>query len=53
MIMIACWISVMIIPTGGQYQLWAVPLAVILIAVFSTYVIEKPLARRIRRQFGR
>jgi peptidoglycan/LPS O-acetylase OafA/YrhL len=53
MIMMACWISVMIVPTAGQYQLWAAPLAVILIAVFSTYVIEKPLARRIRRKFGR
>lgn len=51
LIMAACWLSLNINPNAGFYHLWAAPAAVIVIAMFSTYLIEKPLAQRLRRKF--
>lgn len=51
LVMTACWISLSIDPGAGFHHLWAAPAAIILIAVFSTYFIEKPLARWLRRKF--
>jgi peptidoglycan/LPS O-acetylase OafA/YrhL len=51
LIMGFCWLSLMITPAAGQYQLWVVPIVMVLVAIFSTYAIEKPLSRWIRRKF--
>lgn len=48
LIMATCWLSLSIDPSAGFYHLWV---AVILIAIFSTYWIEKPLAEWLRKKF--
>ncbi|HEX7026120.1 MAG TPA: acyltransferase [Gammaproteobacteria bacterium] len=52
LIMIFCWISLMISPNAGAYHLWAAPVAVIIIAIISTYWIEKPIAGWLRRKIA-
>lgn len=52
LVMSACWISLSVNPNAGFYHLWVAPAALIVIAIFSTYLIEKPLAKGLRRKFG-
>lgn len=52
LIMIFCWISLTINPNAGVYHLWVAPAVIIVIAIFSTYWIEKPVAARLRRKFA-
>lgn len=45
-----CWISLLIIPAAGLYHLWVAPIAIILISLASTYWVEKPISKWIRRR---
>lgn len=49
LIMIACWITAQHFSGAGQAQAWAAPLALVLLSIASTYGIEKPLAKKLRR----
>jgi peptidoglycan/LPS O-acetylase OafA/YrhL len=51
LVMWFCGVSLLITPAAGKYQLWVVPVVMVLIAIFSTYVIEKPVSRWIRRKY--
>lgn len=51
LIMAFCWISLLITPAAGWYQLWVAPVVMIVVAIFSTYAIEKPVSRWVRRRF--
>ncbi|SMF53100.1 Peptidoglycan/LPS O-acetylase OafA/YrhL, contains acyltransferase and SGNH-hydrolase domains [Alteromonadaceae bacterium Bs31] len=48
MVMVFCWMSVNIAAGTGVHQVWAAPLGLCLLAMASTYLIEKPLARKLR-----
>lgn len=51
LIMAACWFSLSINPNAGLYHLWVAITAVIVISIFSTFLIEKPLAGWLRKKF--
>lgn len=51
LVMTACWMSLTINPAAGEHHLWAASAGIIALAIFSTYVLEKPMARRLRRRF--
>ncbi|MDQ2078371.1 acyltransferase [Marinimicrobium sp. ABcell2] len=51
MVMTACFVAVMINPQWGNGQLlWAI-IGMLLIAIPSTYLLEKPLAERLRKRW--
>ena len=50
-ILIGSYVSLMINPAIGPYQVWIAIVMIMVLAIPSTYLIEKPLARVIRRKF--
>jgi len=50
-ILIGSYVSLMIIPAIGPYQIWIGIASIMALAIPSTYLVEKPLARAIRRKF--
>ena len=52
LIMIFCWFSLFITPAAGQYQLWVAPVVTVLVSIFSTYIIEKPISRWMRKKYS-
>ncbi len=52
-VMIFLFISLLISPATGQYQFIAASLCMVLLAIFSTYILEKPLSKWVRRKWLR
>lgn len=52
-VMIFLFISLLISPATGQYQFIASSLCMVLLAIFSTYILEKPLSKWVRRKWLR
>ncbi len=50
LVMTFCWLSLMIDPDSGRHHLWAATLGIIVLGIFSTYVLEKPAAKWLRRK---
>ena len=50
-ILVGSYVSLMINPAIGPYQIWIAIVMIMVLAIPSTYLIEKPLARVIRRKF--
>jgi peptidoglycan/LPS O-acetylase OafA/YrhL len=50
-ILIGTYVSFAINPALGPYQIWIAIALIMLLAIPSTYLIEKPIARAIRRKF--
>ncbi len=50
-ILIGCYVSLMFIPAIGPYQIWIAIAFIMALAILSTFLVEKPLARVIRRKF--
>lgn len=50
-ILIASYVSLTVNPAIGPYQIWIAIVSIMALAIPSTYLIEKPLARVIRRKF--
>lgn len=50
LVMVACWIAISINPELGDYQLIYACVGIIILSIISTYGIEKPIARWIRRK---
>jgi len=53
MVITGCFIAVMINPQLGHGQLLWASLAMVILAIFSTYCLEKPLARKLRKRWLR
>ncbi|WP_075185035.1 acyltransferase family protein [Teredinibacter haidensis] len=51
MAMALCWSTAASFSGTGYQQVWAAPLGLALFSVISTYWIEKPIARKLRRKF--
>lgn len=52
LVMVFCWLAVSINPALGQTQFYVASAAMVLLAIISTYGIERPLARKLRRRLG-
>lgn len=50
LVMMGCGVAVMANPNAGENQFYWALIAMILIGIFSTYVMEKPFARFLRRK---
>lgn len=50
-VLIAMHVSIMINPVIGPYQIWIAIAMIMALAIPSTYLIEKPLARFIRKKY--
>jgi len=50
-VLVGSYVSLMINPAIGPYQIWIAIVMIMVLAIPSTYLIEKPLARVIRRKF--
>ncbi len=50
-VLISMYVSLMIFPTIGPYQIWIAVALIMALAIPSTYLVEKPIARAIRRKF--
>ena len=50
-VLMVTFISFMAVPGIGPYQIWIAIALIMALAIPSTYLIEKPLARRIRRKY--
>ena len=50
-ILIGSYVSLMIIPAIGPYQIWIAIVLIMVLAIPSTYLVEKPIARLIRRKY--
>jgi peptidoglycan/LPS O-acetylase OafA/YrhL len=50
-ILIATYVSFMINPAIGPYQIWIAVVLIMLLAIPSTYLVEKPIARFIRSKY--
>lgn len=50
-VMIGLWISLLISPLAGQYQFFVASVFMIILGIFSTYILEKPLSRWVRRKW--
>lgn len=48
LVMIGCFAALMINPHGGEHQLLGASAAMVILAIVSTYWIEKPLASKLR-----
>ncbi|KXI29378.1 acyltransferase family protein [Paraglaciecola hydrolytica] len=51
MVIVAMFISLMINANAGKHHLLVGSISMVLLAIFSTYVIEKPLSRRLRKKW--
>ena len=50
-VLISMWVTLMINPAIGPYQVWIAIAMIMALAIPSTYLIEKPIARSIRKKF--
>ena len=50
-VLLAMYVTLMINPAIGPYQVWIAIAMIMTLAIFSTYLIEKPIARYIRRKY--
>ena len=50
-IVMALYVSLMVNPAIGPYQHWLAIITILVLAIASTYLIEKPIARWLRRRF--
>ncbi|MBT8428947.1 MAG: acyltransferase, partial [Gammaproteobacteria bacterium] len=51
MVLLVALVSLTAMPAIGPYQLWIAMAAIMAVAIPSTYLIEKPIARFIRRKY--
>lgn len=51
LVMVFCWLAVTINPAWGRVQFYVAVVAMVLLAIMSTYAIERPLSRKLRRRF--
>ncbi|RZA05499.1 MAG: hypothetical protein EOO68_06475 [Moraxellaceae bacterium] len=51
MVMVACWMMVMINPVLGTHQFKGAMVGIVLLGIFSAYVIEQPLSKWLRRKY--
>lgn len=51
LVMIFCWMAVSLNPEIGKWQFYIAAACMVLLAVVSTYAIERPLSRKLRRKF--
>lgn len=52
LVMTFCWMSLMIVgPAAGHYHLPVASLGIIVLGIFSTYCVEKPLAGKLTRRW--
>jgi peptidoglycan/LPS O-acetylase OafA/YrhL len=51
MVMVVCWMTVMINPALGLHQFKAALVGIVFLGIFSTYVIEKPFSKWLRRNY--
>jgi peptidoglycan/LPS O-acetylase OafA/YrhL len=51
LLMVAMWVSLMINANAGEHHFLIGCIVMVALAIFSTYVIEKPLSRRIRKKW--
>jgi len=51
MVMMAMWISLLINPAAGSHHFMFGTISMVVLAIFSTYMIEKPLSRRFRKKW--
>ena len=49
-VLISMWVTLMINPAIGPYQVWIAIALIMALAIPSTYLVEKPIARSIRRR---
>ncbi len=49
-ILIGSFVSLSIFPAIGPYQIWIAMVSIMVLAIPSTYLVEKPIARWIRRE---
>jgi len=49
-VMILLWVTVGVSANMGLHQVWLAPVGIVLLACASTYFIEKPIARMLRRK---
>lgn len=48
LVMVFCWMSLMIVgPSAGDYHLAVASVGIIVLGIFSTYCLEKPIARKL------
>ncbi len=50
-VLVMMFVSLAINPAIGPYQFWIAIVAIMVLAIPSTYLVEKPIARAIRRRF--
>ena len=50
-VLIVTYISLMIVPTIGPYQIWIAIVLIMALAIPSTYLVEKPIAQAVRRKY--
>jgi len=50
-ILIGSYVSLTIFPSIGPYQIWIAIVFIMALAILSTYLVEKPIARVIRRKY--
>ena len=53
LVMMVCWGMVMMNPDAGRNQFWGALVSIIGLSIFSTYVIEKPVAKWLLRKINR
>lgn len=53
LVMIGCFVALTINPQGGEHQLLGASVAMVILAIASTYGVEKPLARKLRAHWFR
>lgn len=51
LIMTLCWMSLLISPAVGHHHLWAAIVGIILVSLASTFLLEKPVAQRLRQRY--
>lgn len=51
LVMVFCWVAVSINPALGQTQFYVAAGVMVVLAIISTYGIERPLSRTLRRRF--
>jgi peptidoglycan/LPS O-acetylase OafA/YrhL len=50
-VMMVCWMMIMLNPNAGDHQFLGAVVATIALAIFSTYLLEQPFAKWLRRKF--
>jgi peptidoglycan/LPS O-acetylase OafA/YrhL len=51
LVMVFCWVAVSVDPALGRPQFFVAVVFMVILAIASTYGIERPLARKLRRRF--